>query len=151
MSRVGSGGWIEVLFFSSILVWYLLSEIPYLLRYCRRKSWPSADAIIQKGTMGRINRGRNCIVPACFVGYVFKVQGERYGGYFVLVGSEGTLQKILENLAGAPLQIRYNPSDPNISLLIDYKDLRFEGLKTSQDPEWLNQAPAFDLQDAIRG
>lgn len=101
--------------------------------------------------MGQISVGRGSAVPACFIGYAFKVQGERYGAYFVLVGNKDTLQKIRESLAGTPLQIRYNPSDPNVSLLVDYKDSRFEGLKASQDPDWLNQAPPFDLQDAIRG
>jgi hypothetical protein len=81
----------------------------------------------------------------------FKVQGERYGAYFVVVGKKDVLQKVNENLAGAPIQIRYNPSDPDVSLLVDYKDFRFEGQKASQDPDWLNQAPTVDLQDAIRG
>jgi hypothetical protein len=151
MYRGGSGGWIEVVGLSLILVWYLSVQIPYLLRYLRRKNWPSADAIVQKGTIAVISLGRNSAIPACFMGYAFKVQGERYGAYFVVVGNKDALQKIHESLAGAPLQIRYNPSDPNVSLLADYKDFRFEGLKASQDPDWLNQAPTFDLQDAIRG
>jgi hypothetical protein len=151
MYRGVNGGWFEVVLLSVILVWYLSFRIPYLLKYCRRKSWPTADAAIQKGTLGLISHGKYGSVPACFMGYVFKVQGERYGAYFVLVGNKDTLQKIHESLAGEPLQIRYNPSDPNVSLLVDYKDLRFEGLKASQDPDWLNQAPTIDLQDAIRG
>ncbi len=151
MYRVGGGGWIEVVVPSSILVWYLSREIPYLLKYLRRKSWPSTNATIQKGTMGLISRGKNSPVPACFMGYAFKVEGERYGAYFVVVGNEVTLRRLNENLAGSSIQVSYNPSDPNTSLLVDYKDFRFEGLTASQDPDWLNQAPTFDLQDAIRG
>ena len=40
---------------------------------------------------------------------------------------------------------------PGTSLLVDYKDAHFGGLLASQDPDWLDQAPAFDLQDAHRG
>jgi hypothetical protein len=151
MYRVGRGGWFEVVALSVILVWYLSVQIPYLIKYCRRKSWPNVNGTIEKGTMGLISKGRYSAVPACFIGYVFKVQGERYGAYFVVVGKKDVLQKLNENLAGTPIQIRYNPSAPNVSLLVDYKDFRFKGLKVSQDPDWLNQAPTFDLQDAIRG
>jgi hypothetical protein len=150
MYRGGSGGWFEALALAVILVWYLSVQIPYLIKYCRRKSWPNVNGTIEKGTMGLISQGRYGAVSACFIGYVFKVQGERYGAYFV-VGKKGILQEINENLAGTAIQIKYNPSDPNVSLLVDYKDFRFEGLKVSQDPELLNQAPAIDLQDAIRG
>ncbi len=151
MSQSGIAQWIYPSFLFILLAWYLSIQIPYLVRYCRRKNWPSADATIQKGTMGLINRGRNSFVPACFLGYAFKVEGERYAGYFVLIGKAATLRQIREQLDGKPIQIRYSPSDPNTSLLMDHKDLRFEGLKASQDPDWLNQAPTFDLQDAIRG
>jgi hypothetical protein len=68
-----------------------------------------------------------------------------------MYGNEATLQRLYRGLAGASLQIRYSQSDPSISFLEDYKDVRFEGLKATQSPELLNQAPAFDLQDAIRG
>jgi Protein of unknown function (DUF3592) len=150
MSRYGSDGWFQVVVFSALLVWILSVQIPYLLKYLRRKNWPSADGTIQKGAMGRISRGKG-FIPACFIGYAFKVQGERYGAYFVLVGNENTLHKVNEDLTGTILQIHYDPSDPNTSLLVDYRDFRFAGLTASQDPDWLRQAPAFDLQDAIRG
>jgi hypothetical protein len=151
MGQVDIARWIYVAALSAILAWYLSVHIRYALKYRARKSWPGAEAIIQRGTIGLINRGRNCIVPASFIGYAFKVQGERYAGYFVLLGQESTLQILNQKLTGALLQVRYDPSDPNVSLLLDYKDFRFEGLTASQDPDWLNQAPTFDLQDAIRG
>jgi hypothetical protein len=151
MSRYGSNGWFQVIMFSALLVWILSIQIPYLLKYLRRKNWPSGNATIQKGAMGRISRGRGGFIPACFIGYTFKVQGERYAAYFVLVGNEEALEKVNKGLSGGSLQIRYDPSDPNISLLVDYDDFRFAGLRASQDPDWLRQAPAFNLQDVIRG
>jgi hypothetical protein len=151
MSQSDIASWTFVGVFLFILLWYVAARIPYGWRYLRRKNWPSANAVIQNFTSGAINRGRNCIVPACFVGYAFEVQEKRFGGYFVLIGKESTLQESRKNLKGSSVQIRYEPSDPDISLLVDYKDSRFEGLMASQDPDWLNQAPAFDLQDALRG
>jgi hypothetical protein len=64
--------------------------------------------------------------------------------------NEATVQTLHKCLSGASIQIWYNPSDPNTSFLVNYSDFRFEELKATQNPEWLNQAPAFDLQDAIR-
>ncbi len=151
MYRVGTGGWFPAIIYSALLVWILSIEIPYLLKYLRRKNWPSANATIQKGAIGRISRGRGAFIPACFIGYTFKVQEERYAGYFVLVGNEEALEKLNKNLSGGSLQIRYDPSDPNVSLLLDYHDFLFAGLTASQDPAWLSQAPSFDLQDLIRG
>ena len=151
MYRIGSGGWFPAIIYSALLVWILSIEIPYLLKYLRRKNWPSANATIQKGAMGRISRGKGGFIPACFIGYTFKVQDERYAAYFVLVGNEEALEKLNKNLSGGSLEIRYDPSDHNISLLVDYHDFRFAGLTASQDPEWLSQAPSFDLQDVIRG
>jgi hypothetical protein len=151
MYRVGTGGWFPAIIYSALLVWILSIEIPYLLKYLRRKNWPSANATIQKGAIGRISRRRGAFIPACFIGYTFKVQEERYAGYFVLVGNEEALEKLNKNLSGGSLQIRYDPSDPNVSLLLDYHDFLFAGLTASQDPAWLSQAPSFDLQDLIRG
>jgi hypothetical protein len=32
-----------------------------------------------------------------------------------------------------------------------HKDIRFVGLRVSRDPDWLNQAPPTDLEDALQG
>ena len=151
MSQSGIANWIYVAALFLILLSYLAVHIPYALRYLRRKNWPSANATVQNFTTGAINRGKNCIVPARFVGYAFKVQEQRFGGYFVVIGKESALEELPKNLQGCSLQVRYHPSDPTTSLLVDYKDARFGGLLASQDPDWLDQAPAFDLQDALRG
>ena len=151
MSQHEIASWIYLAVLLLILVSYLSVHIPYALRYLRRKNWPSADATVQNFTTGAINRGRNCIVPARFVGYAFKFQEQSFGGYFVVVGEKSALEDLSKNLQGRSLQVRYNPSDPSTSLLVDYKDPRFGGLLASQDPDWLDQAPSFDLQDALRG
>jgi len=151
MSPSNAFEWFWLLIMYSILGSWSFVQIRYLLGRYRRNRWPSADAAIQKGAVGKISFGKGGTAPASFMGYAYNVQGVRYAGFFALYGDEVTVQKLHNTLAGAPLQVRYNPSDPNISFLLDYKDLRFEGLKATQSPEWLNQAPSFDLQDAIRG
>ena len=68
----------------------------------------------------------------------------------MVVGEESALEKLAKDLRGGSLQIRHDPSDPTISLLADYTDSRFGGLQVSQNPDWLNQASTFDLQDVLR-
>jgi len=72
-------------------------------------------------------------------------------GFFALYGNEARVVKLPESLAGTLIPIRYDPSAPDLSCLVDFNDSRFEGLTVTQLSEWLDQAPARDLQDAIRG
>jgi hypothetical protein len=131
--------------FCFILIRYLVT------RYARMR-WPIADAVIQKGPIATIYLWRNVSRLAVFLGYTYKVKGERYAGYFGIYGiDEAAVQILRDRLPGASLQIHYCPSDPNVSFLADYKDSRFEGLRAFQNPGWLKQAPAFDLQDTING
>jgi hypothetical protein len=78
--------------------------------------------------------------PASFMGYAYVIQGKQYAGFFALYGDEVHVQDVQDSLPGTPLPIRYNPSDPNISCLLDFNDMRFAGLTATQNPEWLDQA-----------
>jgi len=142
--------WVYILILLSLLGSLLLVQFRYFLRRHRSFHWPTIDATIQKGSVGFISYGRYGSFPASFLGYVFVVQSVRYAGLFALYGDATLVRKLNDSLAGTPLPIRYDPSDPNISYLANSDDSRFEGLDVSQDPQWLNQAPALDLQDAIR-
>lgn len=150
MNEPGTFDWLYFAVMYSILGCYFFVQIRYLIRRHRRNSWPCADATIQQGAIGKISVGRGGTILASFIGYTYNVQGLRYAGYFAICGNEAATQELYESLSGEHIQIRYSPSDPNISLLVDYKDFRFKGLKATQSPQFLNQAPAFDLQDAIR-
>jgi hypothetical protein len=125
-------------------------QIRYLIGRYRRKRWPILDATMQKGAVGRVVIERASI-PASFVGYSYTVQQVRYAGCFALCGGETQVRRLHDSLAGTSIRIRYDPLDPNTSFLVDYHDSRFDGLTATQSPDKLNQAPAFDLQDAIRG
>jgi hypothetical protein len=141
--------WLSIMY-AMLGVWAFV-QIRYLIRRHGRNRWPTAEAIIQKGALGNVPIEKGATVHAGFLGYVFTVQGARYAGYFALIGDETRVQSTYDALAGSTIQVRYNPSEPDVSFLADYKDRRFEGLKVTQSPQILNRAPSFDLQDAIRG
>jgi hypothetical protein len=150
MSRNYTFEWVSRLILLFVLSWWYFVQIRFVLRRYRSKGWPITDGTLQKGAVGRISFGRGASAPATFMGYAYIVQGVRYAGFFALYGDESQTCKLQDGLTGAHVQIRYNPSDPNVSYLVDYKDPRFDGLAATQNPEWLEQSPAFDLQDAVR-
>jgi hypothetical protein len=140
------------LVFYTVLLCVMGVWLFFLIRYWIRRfsRWPTAQAVIQNGTLGSVPIGKGASAPAIFIGYAFVVQGERYGGYFIITGSSVELQKLCKTLSGDSIQIKYKPADPNVSLLTDYNDLRFQGLIATQRPDFMDRAPSFDLQDAIR-
>ena len=150
MSGDSTFGWVSLLVLFSVLVWWYIVQIRHLVWRYRSKRWPSLPATLQKGAIGRISFGKGASAPATFMGYAYLVQGVRYAGFFALYGDDSKVRRLHDGLAGGAIQIRYNPSDPNVSLLVDYTDQRFDGLAATQNPEWLDQSPPFDLQDAVR-
>jgi len=150
MSRNYTLEWTLLLVSLVAIGWWYVVQIRFLLRRYRSKLWPVIDATLQKGAVGRISFGRGASCPATFMGYAYSVQGVRYAGFVALYGDDDRINELHDHLTGAAIQIRYNPSDPNISYLVDYNGARFEGLVATQNPEWLDQSPACDLQDAIR-
>jgi hypothetical protein len=143
-------GWVFLLVPLSIIVWSYIVQIRYLMLRYRSKHWPSLVATLQKGSIGRISFGKGASAPATFIGYAYIVQGMRYAGFFALYGNDSKVRRLHADLAGGAIQIRYHLSDPNVSLLVDYTDQRFDGLAATQNPDWLDQSPPFDLQDAVR-
>jgi hypothetical protein len=121
--------WIYLLALLSLLGWTCFVQIRNLLRRHRSKNWPTIDATVQTGALGGIFFGKGASAAATFVGYAFDLH---------------------RRLAGSVIPIRYDPSDPNISFLVESADPRFGGLAVAQNPEYLSQSPAFDLQDALR-
>jgi len=149
MSRNETFEWASLLILLCLLGWWYFIQIRFRVRRHRSKRWPTVDAALQKGAVGRISSGRaSC--PATFIGYAYLVKGVRYAGFFALYGDESHVSEMGGLLAGGSIQIRYDPSDPGVSYLADYNDRRFGGLTATQNPEWLDQSPAFDLQDVIR-
>lgn len=129
--------------------WYYI-HIRHLLQCSRSKRWPIVDATIQSGSIGKIAVGKGATIPAAFLGYAYIVQGVRYAGLFAICGDDQTVRKLNNKLAGGSIQIRYKPSSPDLSFLVNESDPRFDGLEATQNPDRLEQSPPFDLQDAIR-
>ena len=142
--------WLFLLILFLVLSCWYFVRIRFLLRRYRSKSWPTVEATLQKRAVGRISFGTRASSSATFVEYAYIVQGVRYAGFFALYDHDSHVRKLSERLSGDTVQIRYKPSDPNVSFLVDCNDSRFEGLAATQNPEWLEQSPAFDLQDAVR-
>ena len=80
----------------------------------------------------------------------FTIQDVRYAGLFAIIANEEHAHKLQNNLADGLVLIRYDPADPNTSLIVAAYDPRFEGLVATQNPEWLDQAPAFPLMNLVR-
>jgi hypothetical protein len=117
---LSSGLSLLILFF--IIGWWYLVQIRYFLQRLRSKSWPAVDAILQKGCLAKISFGEGASAPATFFGYAYIVHGVRYAGFFALYGSDIQVRKLQNVLVDCPIQIRYNPSDPNVSFLVEYRD-----------------------------
>jgi hypothetical protein len=132
-----------------ILIAWFRVQIQYFFRRSSSKHWPTVDATLQRGCLGAIEVNE-APIPTVFVGYAYILGGIRYAGYFAISGENQRIEKLNRVLAGGSIQIRYDPSSPARSFLADESDSRFDGLKASQNPERLNQAPPFDLQDALR-
>jgi|SRR5580704_1774010 hypothetical protein len=150
MSQKDSFDWVYILLMFSVVGWWSVVQIRYLLKRSRSNRWPTVDATIQRGAIGNISFGRGGSAPASFMGYAYIVQGARYAGYFAVYGEEVRVRKLHEGLAGRTIEVRYEPSNPDNSCLANSQNSLFGGLTATQNPEWLDQSPAFDLQDALR-
>jgi hypothetical protein len=128
--------------------WLLLTQFRYMLLQFRSVSWPVIDATIQKGPTGRVPIGRSG-TPACFLGYIFRVNGSTYTGLFALYGNTAEVEKVHKIFCDGSIRIRYNPANPRISYLNNLNDLRFARLTPTQNPQHLAQAPSFDLHDVM--
>jgi hypothetical protein len=150
MSEPGIFDWIFFLTLMLWLGWWYFIQAVYYFRRLRSRRWPTEEAIIQRGAFGGISVGRGPSIPASFLGYAFVVNSVRYAGVFAICGDQAFLHRLNDRLNGQTIKIRYNPSDPNMSFLVDYYDPRFGGKVATQNPERLESAPPFDIQDATR-
>lgn len=133
------------LFGASILSYWYFVQVRHWIRRFRSRRWPLVNAIVQAGAMGNWRRAQ----IAC-MGYAFTLDGVRRSGIFALCGDEPSARRMLDTLPGAPIKVRYNPENPDISLLAETYDPRFGMLSATQNPEYLQRCPQFDLQATTR-
>jgi hypothetical protein len=133
-----------------VVGWVLFTQFRYMAQQYRSAGWPVVDATLQKGPIGFVRIGEGEGTPACFIGYVFSVNGSRYAGIFALYGSGDNVERVHKNFPGGSIRVRYDPTNPNISSLVDLRNPLFDCLVPTQNPAHLSNAPSFDLQDLIR-
>src|SRR6267142_312437 len=68
---------------------------------------------------------------------------------FVIFCDRDKSAQLQKELPGATLKVRYKLSDSNVSYLADRQDPRFGWQGASQNPEYLDQTPTFDLDGAV--
>jgi len=84
-----------------------------------------------------------------FFGYAYEVQGTKYVSFFAIMSNQTDLDRFQQKLSGQHIQIRFNPSHPEISFLKNLRDPLFEGYAATQDPNWISQAPNPGLRAPI--
>jgi hypothetical protein len=69
------------------------------------------------------------------LGYAFRANESRYAGFFALEAEDEETAQLLQKKAnGTRVKVRYNPENPDVSLL---EDERIFGRKMTQNPHWL--------------
>jgi hypothetical protein len=63
---------------------------------------------------------------------------------FVIIDGWEHAEKLQEKLDGLPISIKYCPTNPSVSLLIDLYDSRFDGKSATQNPYWYAKARERD-------
>lgn len=150
MQEPGTFQWLVLLLLLASLGWWGFVQLRGLFKRFSSRRWPTAEATVQKGAVGRVSGVRGSWTYGSFFGYAFAVQGVSYMGLFLVVGDQEQVSALQNVLVGMPLSVRYKPSDPSVSVVEDLYDPRFRGLNATQDPEWLKQAPTFSIGDVLR-
>jgi hypothetical protein len=88
------------------------------LRERRTRSWLLAKAELAGGHVARLASGMSGSRYLLDITYVYRVSGERYGGLFQRVFSDGgAATRLLEQLRSGPFDVRYDPDNPLSSSL----------------------------------
>src|SRR5262249_59727041 len=79
-------------------------------------------------------------------GYSFGADGRRYGGIFAFITDNlHHASELQQQLDGRTVPIRYNPRNPDESVLASPASITTDGLEATQDPRWLDEARSLDL------
>lgn len=101
----------------------------------RSRHWPTTTGTVQPCSLVR---GFGLWAPdlyRCVLGYAFRANESRYAGFFVVEAQdEETAQTLQKQAKGTSVTVRYNPLDPDVSLLDDERIL---GRRITQNPHWI--------------
>jgi hypothetical protein len=88
--------------------------------------WPQAEATIESGRLEPTAQGR-AVVPT--FAFSYQTAGRFYSGRFGLMPHMTDSQSIIERMMGRKLQVRYDPSRPEVWFI---PDKMIEGCKVEQ-------------------
>ena len=115
-----------------VVVAIAIIELRFLIRRWLSAKWPTTTAIIHAQSVDSIGKGGR----AAFFTYQFDLQSNSYAGRFALATNEERGSKLLDDLDGLPIEVRYDPRRPNLSFLVNPYDSRFGGVAATQNPYW---------------
>jgi hypothetical protein len=104
----------------------------YELRTLFSENWPRATATIARDFVGVLGRG----AIGGFFTYTFVLNGKQFSGRFVIADDQAHAELLQEKLDGQPIEIKYKPSNPRVSLILEICDPRLEGRIATQNPYW---------------
>jgi hypothetical protein len=127
--------------FAAITVYSVAPSVRDFFRKWNNRSWPSIDAMVQRGQVGTGGPTRNALlVYRSVFGYVYSVDGKQYVGMFLLIfRTEEKAHELQHRLNGARIKIRYDPKCPETSV-VQSLPLEFADLVVNQDPQWVDYA-----------
>ena len=125
------------------MIFCIVRQVRFWIRKSKSGEWPAVFATIgnTKVFFSGITYGHYCQLD-----YEYNVAGSCYAGRFALVGAlkadKSTWRNLGENAAvdlarewtGRQIRVRYNPSDPKISIL---EDNQLSGRTVFQGPDML--------------
>jgi hypothetical protein len=115
---------------------WMVSVVRYRVRKWRARNWPSAQGTVQRGQVLRGGPTKyQAFIYRSLFGYVYKVEGLRYAGLFVLLaGDQETAESLQKQNEGKRVVVRYDPRRPQISFLQEKELMSREIL---QNPSWI--------------
>jgi hypothetical protein len=104
----------------------------YELRTVFSERWPRATATIARDFVGVLGKGGS----GGYFTYSFVLNGKKFSNRFVIADDQAHAELLQEKLNGQPIEIKYKPANPRVSLIAEIYDLRLEGRIATQNPYW---------------
>jgi hypothetical protein len=98
------------------LVGLAIRKVTPSIQRWRSEDWPRTRGTLQPGVVNRFREPG----PAAVLPYLYSVGGNHYAGQYRLRAKSGrAAQQELERLKGQSVVVRYKPTNPTVSLVIE--------------------------------
>jgi len=115
----------------------LIESFRLTLRKRKSSRWPQVEGAVQPCSVlpGDASLLSSPFKYRSIFGYAFPANGSRYAGFFALEAeNEATAIEWQKGLPGTAVTIRYDPRNPDVSVLANVEIL---GRRVIQNPHWL--------------